>query len=487
MKSTIAFSKLIILALLLLGGCQDFEQLNNNPNQPESVNPGLLLPSVIFPAVNSYVNSSRTLAHELMQYHVSINSTVNEVQRYILLSGHSDQIWNSYYGRMQDIRDMIELSEELDDPNYKAIAMILRAWMFSILTDTFGDIPYFEATQAVNSNFTPVFDSQEAIYMDMLDQLKQANDLIDTEQTLTFGGDVLYNGNMMNWKKFANSLRLRLLMRISNRTEAFAEGEISELYNDPNRYPLFEDNDEQAVYNYSGELPNVFPPSQGDIFFFTIYVASEFIVDVFEEFNDPRLAVYFQPTEDSVNEGSPEFIGVPSGLTHSDAFGFNGGPTSQSFMNVDRFFRDEAHPAVLFSHAEVRFLLAEAAARGMISADAGSYYRQGIEASIASWGLDMPAGYMDHPDVAWNGDLNKIYLQKYLSQYWYGLEPWFEYRRTGQPAITPGPANINDDRMPVRLVYPTVEQSLNGANYTEAVERIGGDTINQKGWWESSQ
>ncbi|MGF1639288.1 MAG: SusD/RagB family nutrient-binding outer membrane lipoprotein [Cyclobacteriaceae bacterium] len=474
------------IAIIFTGACtRDFEDLQKNPNLPENVNPGLLLPSVILPAVNASINNGRSLTNEMMQYTAS-NNSFTEVQRFIFTLGNSNSVWNSYYGRMQDIQDIISLSEQLENPNYKAVGMIMRAWMFSILTDVFTDIPYSEAGKAIsNSNFTPVYDSQQLIYEDLLLELKTANDMLVPALGLSFGGDILFNGDVMRWKKFANSLRLRLLMRVSNKVEEFASTEIKEMYDNPQKYPLFVSNQDHAVYQYSGLLPDVFPPYTEREFDFNNSVSSEFIIQTLKELDDPRLSIFFEPTKNSVLAGTPEYVGLPSGIPAGDAFEFNGGRDGQSLVNNSRFLNNARQKGIILSYAEVQFLLTEAAMRDFIPANPEDYYEAGIQASMAYWEAEIPDNYLQQEKVLWDGSYEKLFLQKYLSLFYAGLEAWFEYRRTGYPQIIPGPANVNDGIVPSRLLYPTIEQSLNLVNYQQAVQRIGGDNINSKGWWDS--
>jgi hypothetical protein len=476
----------MVMGLLVLGSCtRDFEELQKNPNLPENVNPGLLLPSIILPAVNASINNGRSLCNEMMQYSAS-NNSFTEVQRFIFTLGNSNSVWNSFYGRMQDIQDMIMLSDQLDNPNYTAVGMILKAWMSSILTDVFTDIPYSEAGKAVSiSNFTPKYDSQQQIYEDLLLELKTANEMLVPQLGLGFGGDILFNGDVIRWKKFANSLRLRLLMRVSNKIEDFAASEIKEMYENPQKYPIFENIQEHAVYQYSGVLPDVFPTYTEREFDFNNSVSSEFMVETLKDLQDPRLSIFFEPTKNSILAGTPEYIGLPSGIPAGDSFEFNGGRDGQSLINNNRFLNDARQKGIILSYSEVQFLLAEAALRGFITADPEGFYEKGIHAAISYWGASIPVDYMEQEKVVWDGSFDKLFLQKYLALFYAGMEAWFDYRRTGHPNIIPGPANVNDGKIPSRLIYPTIEQSLNLVNYQEAVQRIGGDNINSKGWWDS--
>lgn len=475
----------IITVIFLSFGCTNgFEELQKNPNLPEEITPGLLLPSIIYPATNAQITGGKEICHEIMQYS-ALNNSFTQVQRFIFTLGNSNSVWNGFYGRVRDIEVMEEVAEELGATNYQAIAMVLKSWIFSILTDVFTDVPYSESGKAVSDqNFTPRYDSQKTIYEGLLADLEKANEMFSIPAGLNFGGDILYNGDISKWKKFANSLHLRLLMRVSYKPEMNVAAKIQEMVNNPGKYPLFTSNQDHAVYYYSGVLPDVYPYFTSREFDFNGYVASEFIVENLKLLNDPRLSIFFEPTKNSVLAGSPEFIGLPSGIPAGDSFEFNGGRDGQSLFNNSLFLYDPDQPGIIMSYAEVQFLLAEAALRGMIAADPQMYYEEGVKAAMDYWGAEMPADYLTG-EAAWDGQPETLFMQKYLALFTAGFEAWFDYRRTGFPQIVPGPANENDSKIPVRLTYPTIEQSLNDENYTEAAARIGGDNINSKGWWET--
>ena len=477
---------ILIIIVSLVGCTSGFEDLQKNPNLPESINPGLLLPSVIYGAVNTNVTNGRVIGHEIMQYS-ALNNSFTQVQRFIFTLNNSNSVWNGFYGQVTNLYTIRDMAIELEEPNYEAIALIMKSWVFSVLTDVFNEIPYTEAGRAVeNSNFTPVYDTQKTIYEGIFSDLERANDLLDTSSGLNYGGDILFNGNMLLWKKFANSLRLRLLMRASNKADYNAAAKIKEIVDNPSNYPIFESNDEHATYKYSGLLPDVFPFSTEREFDFNGYVASEFMVNTLKDLGDPRLSIYFEPTKLSVDAGSPEFVGLPSGIAAGDAFEFNGGRDGQSLINNSLFLNNPTQEGIILTYAEVQFLLAEAAFRNIIDGDPQEYYEAGVSASMDYWGAEMDDAYLTTGPAAWDGSEEKLFTQKYLALFWCGMEAWFDYRRTGYPTIVPGPENVNDDKVPVRLTYPTIEQSLNEENYSAAVSRIGGDNINVKGWWESN-
>ena len=471
-----------IWLLLPFTACQKFD--NSNPNVPTVVNPGVVLPQVFFNVSNTLVNNAFELNNELIQY-TCMNNTITEVQRFKLQPSNSNGIWGMY-SRLRDLDDIVRMSEAgIDLQNYKAIAMITRVFILSVITDTYGDVPYSEAGRAAADKiYGPKYDLQKDIYADMIAKLKEAAALIDVAKGLSLGGDVIYSGAMLKWKKFANSLRLRLLMRVSAKTEMNAVTQISEMLNNPVTYPLMDDNADNAIYKYSGSLPDIFPLSINNLrdFDFKYKAVSAFMVDSMKKFNDTRLFQYARPTNASASTSTPQYVGLPNSLPVSESANYNGGFNFQSYLGTR--FQTNTEPAIWMTYAEVLFLKAEAAKKGYYTGDAKDLYEKGIRASFQYWGAAFDAAYLQQPGVEYDGSLSKIFLQKFFALFFTGMEAWAEYRRTGYPNLVPGPTNSNNGKIPTRIPYPLEEQSLNMDHYKEASTRIGGDNMNTKVWWQ---
>ena len=219
--------------------------------------------------------------------------------------------------------------------------------------------------------------------------------------------------------------------------------------------------------------------------------------------------IFGRPTQKSVEDGSPVISGVPNGLNDVDALAYNGGV--QNVSRVGYTFAclvcndvgqappvPDAPKASLMTYPELQFILAEAREKNMItSGDAVDYYENGITANFEYWrsvvpvsynlDLDIPSGYLTQSGVIYAGTqqekLEIIALQKWVSLYFNGLEGWYDWRRTGMPAVVPGPGNLNGNKVPIRYIYPVSEQVLNTANRAEAVQRQGNtDDLNTRMW-----
>ncbi len=494
--------KIILLFVMLCAavtGCDDkFEEINTNPNQPEKIsNPGLLLPAIIRGSMNdSYTGAWRRgniVADYLANQFVSaFDWSPADASEYFL--------W-SYYGHLRNVYTMHDLAVAAGMKNYQGVSLVLKSYFFQSLTDIYGDIPYSEAVGAKSNNINfPKYDRQEDIYKGILADLTLANELLSPANE-AISGDILYYGDIMKWKKFANSLKLRCLLRISDRQDPSAQ--MQAIVSDPVTYPLFSGNADQAALQYLNELNNEFPRYRGTFG----ESASENMVNILKGLNDPRLFVFAQPTPATDGSANPEYVGVPNGIP--DESTFNGGTANQSLPGLlwapinssPEFANPTAAQALLMTYGELQFILAEAAERGFITTgSAETYYMQGIQSQFDYYAsripdnfvfpkatdVQPPAEYFTQDAVAYTGTqdekLDKIYLQKWLALFNCGFEGWSEWRRTGVPVITPGPNSLG--YVPVRFLYPHSEQNANRANYEAAVAIQGPDNTQTHVWWD---
>jgi hypothetical protein len=449
------------------------------------------------------VNEAWSIGNIVIQHTAKIQF-VNE-DRY--LWGERSGVWSSVYNNMRNVQNIIQIAETSEpvQNNYLGIALILKSWMFSIATDTYGDIPYSEATQGKLSGlYTPKYDNQQDVYNGIISDLNRASSLLGTSSEAVTG-DILYNGSIDKWKKLANSLNIRYLMRISGKVDVKAQ-----LQDVVDNGPIFEGNADNAALVYLASSPNQWPLYGSRVGSFDEFRISKTLGDFLTSVNDPRIEVFARPTEKSVSDGSPEIAGIPNGLEDTQALSYGGGP--QNVSRVGLTFAclvcndaGKAAPVanaargLLMTYSELQFLLAEAREKNLITTgSAQTYYEQGVASNFefyesivpAEYGINvsMPANYLSQGTVAYAGSteekLNKIGTQKWVALFFNGLEAWFDWRRTGYPVLQPGASNLNDDKIPVRYIYPQSEQSLNGANRDEAVGRQGVDNINTAVWWD---
>lgn len=470
---------LTVLSLLTFACTAEFEAINENPNAPENIGPQFLLSNVISViADNNTYNQGFRLANYLAQFAASVE--FERIDRYEM--GTNSEYWNTIFQLLSDIRSMQE--NEAANEAYQAVGDILRSYLYSQLTDMWGDVPYTEALQAKDGRYTPSYDTQENIYTDpdqgILAVLEQSAATLETT-TSAIQGDMMFDNDLDQWVRFANSLRVRYLLRISKRLSDF-----SELENLAASGKLMRSNADNAVVPYLSAAPNQWPMSQASLGLYQEHRMTRTVDSILSVWNDPRLSVLYKPTQQSVNEGSPAFKGLLNGQSREtiSARGIN----LNDISLFGAIFREvpDGVDAQLMQYAELQFALAEAAERGYISGDPKTYYQNGIAASFDYYEVDLPVDYLVQPAIVLDGndDLSKILTQKWLSLINNGHEAWFNIRRTGIPALQAGPDNLNGGRYPVRYLYPESEQATNSANYQEAAGRIGGDDINSRGWWE---
>ena len=453
--------------LVAAGACDDgLTDINRNPNAPEDVPVENILASGIWDAVDSNGGTGAfgpwtTLYHtSLWAQHVA-QSSYNDEDRYTPRAGIPTAIWENFYaGTLSDLQRVQQIADEAGRDNLWVVAEIMTVYDFLQLTDLYGDVPYSEALRLDEDIQNPKYDPQSEIYPDLIRRLKEAVARVDASEDDDFStGDLIYDGDMDGWVRFANSLRLRIAMRMAN--TALAGAAATEFAAAWNTGMLIETVSQQADLDWAGEQPAQNPIYEqivlgsrtGD------FRVSNSLVSRLQALNDPRLEVFANP---AATDG--EFRGLPNGLTPSQVGGTYNVPGAYSTIG-DYFLQPET-PSVLMSAAEVALLGAEAAARGWIGADAATLYHRGIQRSLEQYGIDDAATYAN--SQPYNG-LQSIWLQKWIALYLAGPEAFTEFRRTGYPNL-PLSANALLETFPARMPYPTEEGLYNPEHYPADVE-----------------
>lgn len=466
------------LTLLFLNtGCTgDFEEINENPNLIAEISPGTLLNPIIYGMASHNAQRSTDVTFNLMQVSLPFPSISGGLHRYDVSPNIGNSSWDNSYRWLAGVREMRIAAENAGDVNYEAIALTMNAWIYSNLTDLFGPVPMTEAVRGEEGILYPAYDTQEFIYETLLADLERANELYDIESPMIYATDILFQNDIAKWRKFTNSLHMRLLLRISNRPETNAFQKLTAMVQDPETYPVIASNAESAALQITGVGANVSPWGRPQDFNNAIKMAS-FFLDNLNTFNDPRRPIIATSATDldGVNIG---YVGIPSAYEGSD---------SQFEYNASTLNRNQAVAPMkisILSYAEVEFIKAELAQRGFIG-DAQAHYNNGITAAIQQLAATVPADYFDNPAVAYDGTLEKIMLQKYYALYFTDYQQWFEYRRTGLPELPTTGAMLNNAVMPSRFIYPSAQQIYNPQNYQDALQMIGDDDINTKVWWDT--
>jgi hypothetical protein len=395
--------------------------------------------------------------------------------------------WNDIYaGPLKDLQTIIDYNTDPttkakalnsgSNSNQIAIARILRVYFYSHTTDLWGDMPYSQALNG-EKNVQPVFDTQADIYKGMFKELKEAAAQFDGGNTAL--GDMLYKGDAGKWKKFANSLRCVLALRISNADAALGTAE----FKDALSGGVIDANADNVILAYPGGSYN--HPWYDEYNGRNDFAIGQTIEKLMKDINDPRLAKYGNPS------ATGAVVGIPCGVTRADAIAFTTANPAYSKVLLSSL-RAQGSSYEILSAGDVFLARAEAAKRGWTTETPATMYNSGIKAAFEKWGVFVQADYdafIANAKVKLDGgadDLKKIGTQRWLTFYPRGDQGWAEWRRTGFPVLAPAPAAINSSKkIPRRYVYPSAEANLNGDNYKAAAGRItGGDNADGKVWWD---
>ncbi|MEJ8800720.1 SusD/RagB family nutrient-binding outer membrane lipoprotein [Pontibacter sp. H249] len=471
------FVLMAALGTISISCTDDFEELNVDPNKIDKISPGTLLNPIIYEMASFNTSRADAFTFEIMQVGLPYPSPSGGEHRYDISEAAGNSTWNNYYRWIKNIKEMETTAVAVEDKNYQAIALTLNAWVYSLLTDSFGDVPMTEAARGDEKILHPAFNTQKEVYTRILADLERANTLYDTSKPMIYGKDILFDNSVANWRKFNNSLRLRLLLRVSKRTEMNAYAKMAEIINNPAANPIFTKNEEAAILKITGVTPLVSPWGRA-IDFTTFRSMSEFFVNNLNELKDPRREKFMIQAKSKDGKTSIGYKGIPSAYAGSDSQ-FDFIPSNHNIALVTA-----PMVSVIMGYAEVEFIKAELAMQGHIAGVAKSFYEKGVKAAVEQWGATLPTDYFANPKAAYDGTLERIMLQKYYALYFNDYQQWFEYRRTGFPVLPKTAAMLNNQQVPVRFKYPDLVQIYNKANYDKVVAAMGGDEINVKGWWE---
>ncbi len=473
-----------IMIILLVGACTgDFEELNTDPTllTEESVRPSVLFTSVLKRSIFASYENTAGRVGEFSQYYAS------QASGNLFTPINYTSPFNWYRSYVVNINEVMRLTA--DDPqrtDQHAMARIWKVWVYHMMTDAYGDIPYFEAAQDVENVINqPKYDTQEAIYTDMLNELKEAAEQLGSQgDQLSFDdADILYQGDAESWEKFANSLRLRLAIRARFADESLASEHISDVIN----APLIDENSENASLETlrPGETENsdnvnfIWNREQTAI---TPMFVGFAITDVMIPTDDPRMPVFFTPAE----VDSTSYRGRPIQLAQEQKEPYG----QDTVASVGPLLKDETYEIIVLNAAEVHFLRSEAAFANITGEDAEEMYLLGIQSSMGQYNVveDDVNNFLNQDVGSLSGSeeeqFEKIVTQKYISMYFQGHQGYAEMRRTGYPKVWIGDEVGVVDHIPRRFTYPEDEYLKNEDNVREAASRLGGDELDTKVWWD---
>ena len=468
-----------LLVLLVLGSCSDsYLDVNVDPNNPISVSPDLILPVALnyTAGLEERDRGQNHLGNMFMGAWSQSDgfSWYNDEFLYLVTPSFYQTIFDTTYGSILKQYKGLEVLEGAQYGNYQAISKIMQAMHFQILVDTYGDVPYSEALQR-GGNPTPKYDDAETIYDSLVNQLTDAISLITATADVTGAfvpgdDDGVFNGDMTKWKQFANSLKLRILVRQSDL--AGKSTYIQEQFNAINAEGSGYMTDDVIInigYSQTESQQNPKWDGFGEDVSGTKTLtnnatcATPYVLDRLTSTNDGRLDLLFEKPYTG-------HLGVVQGLQEYDS------PVVDQYVpdlvsNIGPgILKGPDQDAVIYTAAEAYFNLAEAALKGFIANDAQTMYESGITASFDYLGASGASNYyaQNIPTVGWAASTNK--LEAIIVQKWLGvmginaLQSWFDFNRTGYPSDVPMSLLSTKPNRPVRLAYPSSELTANSNN-----------------------
>ena len=482
MKRNTVYKNILALALIIFvsAGCKKYKDFQTNPNLPSTATPSLLLTNICY-NIFYYDNTSASFADRHLTYYERGNSFV-------------DYSWTSSdYGRFDILRQVMQmdkLATENGQSQYLGLTKFFRALLFSQLTEVFGDIPYSKALDGLNGNFKPEYDTQEAIYKGILQELDEANSLLDDSKG-RINGDIIYDGAATKWKKLVNAFKLRLLIHLSKKeanTNLNIKSQFQQIVSNASTYPLFESIEDNAQLVFNASATDNYYPDFGYLSLASTVSMEKGFVKILKDRSDPRLFAFAEPVSGKPENVFSSYDGVDAGLTVADQLAISGDASKIKA----RYHADKINePWVLIGYPEQELLIAEAISRNWITGagTAEEHYENAITASMEFYGIGSAdaATYLSGTGVAFNAAtaLEQIAIQKYIALFMNGgWEAFTEQRRTGIPTLSVGPGTYNNGMVPKRWLYPQSEYDYNADNVTAAVQsQYAGDDDTNKVMW----
>jgi len=484
-------------SVVLAGGSHDLTGLNTNPNNPTTAPAATLFTQAAVTAAQRFVGFTAN-STSLYAQHVAQVQYLDE-DRGHLRSGVYDSFFGAYPSELEDLTKVIAQGDAANSPNTSGPAKVLMSWAFQTMTDAFGDIPYSEALKGdiPGGPQHPKYDSQQSIYTGLLATLTSASSSMKagSSDAGVGGADPIYKGDIAKWIKFSNSLRARLAMRMSKADPAKANTELAAAFAAPGGLITTNADNAQMVWPGDGVFDN---PWSATFAGRDDHRISKTLLDTMTALNDPRIPIYAQPTK----ADPTKYVGLQNGLDNvvvTPFFNTTSRPGAILYPGTTVYgtfgtAAGKKTPSPILTAAEVNFIMAEAANRGIGGLTAGqakAFYDAGVTASITQWGgtAAQAATYLAQPGVAYVAGatgLQQIGLQKWLSMFTQGTEAWSEWRRTGNPAsIKMGPkAYADTPNIPRRFLYPVAEASSNKAALDAAIAAQGPDGYYTRVWWD---
>ncbi len=473
---------LLISVAVLLGSCtKDFEDFNNDPKHPTEVSGEAL-----------FSNAQKELADQVASSNVNVNiwklwaqywteTTYTDEANYNIVNrriadGAFSTFYRSILNNLTQAQANIGAADAIGDDaakakvNKMAIIDLLKAYSMQRLVDIFGNVPYTEALQ-IDKTLSPKYDDAAGIYASLLASVDDALGRLD-ESGASFGSaDLYYGGDVAAWKKFANSLKLKMGLYLADVDPSVSKSTVEAAA----AAGVISSPAENCQMSYLGSSPNTNPIYEDLVLSGRKdFIPANTIVDMMSGLSDPRMDDYFIPMADGSYAGGVYGIGSP----YSD------------YSHIASSILQPEYASVLIDDVEMAFYMAEAAARGYsVGGDAETLYNTAVSTSIMNWGGTQAEAdaYLGQANVAYDAGnwKNSIGTQAWIAFYVRGFVGYTSWRRLDAPTLNTSPdAQTPDSAIPMRFTYPIKEQTLNKTNYGAAASAIGGDDLLTKIFWD---
>ncbi len=496
-----------LLTLFVLQSCDEgFDEMNINPNALTGIEPVFQLNNSMVATAPVYGNLSyeTTIVKQMITPFSGVGASGNFNQDNRNVAAGNWQ--RGYRQNIKDLTDALARSENRPElQNLIQLIRIWRAYTFMFLTDTYGDVPFYQAGQVFREGITnPVYDPQEEIYDNLLRELEQATAAIDPSGP-PVASEVLYSGDLNKWKRLGNSLLLRAAMRLSKVNPIKAADYVARAVN----AGVMSSNEDNAIIRHTANFQNNIGAqlNGGQSAFF--YLADDF-VSFLQEHNDPRLesiAVRYigassgaQQVEGRADRSPGVQIGMPLGFdntTVSAAVQELGLESLWDFSQLDRTrMADPQAPSFLVTYSQTLLLMAEAAHRNWIQGDVAELYSAGIRAhmeQLSYYGANTAIAperineFVASNPMEAGREMELINTQYWVATFLNGPESWANFRRTGYPVLTPNPypgSDLQNEDFIRRLTYTDAEINVNAANVQQAISRQGPNIMDTRIWWD---
>jgi len=496
-----------LTALFWLASCDSgFDEMNINPIALTAVEPSYQLNTAIVASTPGYGNLSyeTTIVKQMITPFSGQGSAANFNQDNRSVAAGN---WNVYYPNIiRELTDVITKTKDNPDrSNLYNMTRIWKAYSFMVLTDTYGDIPYAQAGKSyLEGVIAPVYDTQESIYTDILTELETASAALNAARPKV-ANDVLYDGDVVKWKRLGYSLLLRAAMRLSKVNPTKAGEYVAKAV----AGGVMQSNDDNAVIRHTANFSNPVGSqlNGGQSAFF--YLADDF-VSFLSRTNDPRLASIAvryvgatsgaQQVESRANRSPGVQIGAPLGYDNTTIGAAVTASKLASLWDYSQLDRTRMAallaPSFLVTYAQTQLLLAEAVVRKWTTGDAATLYANGIRAHMrqlalygASTAIAEPAitAYVQANPLAAGKELEQINTQYWVASFLIGPETWANFRRSGFPVLTPNPypgSDLKTEPFIRRLTYTDAELNVNKTNVEQAIARQGPNLLDTRIWWD---